>query len=265
MYRLLSMAGEGSTSGDPGPLQRRDGIATAAGWRARIRAGARGGRSPGGRIRSKWGRIGKRAEEGERALSDETGARTSRRLEARSFFLFPDRQTPDSTCHLSGELIQGHPMSPLPGMDHEVHRGKSADIRSKPLPQKPLDPVSLDRSAASLRHRQPEARSPQIIRRAKENEAFRGGLSSVLIDALILPSLPDSVGGSERPPKTHTASLFLPFRRRRFNTSRPSWVLMRFRKPWVRLRRRLLGWNVRFMHSPPARCWCNSDSVSREC
>src|SRR5690606_2036173 len=35
--------------------------------------------------------------------------------------------------------------------------------------------------------------------------------------------------------------------RRRFRSARPFLVAMRARKPWVRLRRRLLGWNVRFM------------------
>ena len=38
-----------------------------------------------------------------------------------------------------------------------------------------------------------------------------------------------------------------PFARRAFRTRRPFLVCMRARKPWVRLRRRLLGWNVRFM------------------
>jgi|SoiMethySBSTD1v2_1073268.scaffolds.fasta_scaffold925820_1 hypothetical protein len=48
-----------------------------------------------------------------------------------------------------------------------------------------------------------------------------------------------------------TVSRFRPFARRRFNTSRPFFVLMRTRKPWVRRRRRRLGWNVRFMTSDP--------------
>lgn len=44
-----------------------------------------------------------------------------------------------------------------------------------------------------------------------------------------------------------TASRFLPFARRRLNTSRPPLVAMRARKPWVRFRRILLGWYVRFI------------------
>jgi hypothetical protein len=40
---------------------------------------------------------------------------------------------------------------------------------------------------------------------------------------------------------------FRPFARRRFKTVRPAFVLMRVRKPCVRLRRMRLGWNVRFI------------------
>ena len=52
---------------------------------------------------------------------------------------------------------------------------------------------------------------------------------------------------SSTAPILYTAKRFLPLARRRFRTSRPFFVLMRTRKPCVRLRRRLLGWNVRFM------------------
>jgi hypothetical protein len=37
-----------------------------------------------------------------------------------------------------------------------------------------------------------------------------------------------------------------PFARRRLSTSRPFFVLIRTRNPWVRLRCRVFGWNVRF-------------------
>src|SRR5262245_47122492 len=44
-----------------------------------------------------------------------------------------------------------------------------------------------------------------------------------------------------------TVSRLRPFARRRFRTSCPPGVLIRARKPCVRLRRLLLGWYVRFM------------------
>ena len=42
-------------------------------------------------------------------------------------------------------------------------------------------------------------------------------------------------------------SLARPLARRRFSTRRPALVAMRARKPWVRARLILLGWNVRFI------------------
>ena len=42
-----------------------------------------------------------------------------------------------------------------------------------------------------------------------------------------------------------------PFARRAARTARPAFVLMRARKPWVRLRCKLLGWKVRFMEPFP--------------
>ena len=48
-----------------------------------------------------------------------------------------------------------------------------------------------------------------------------------------------------------TVSRFRPFARRRFRTSRPFFVAMRTRNPCVRLRRRRLGWNVRFIVVDP--------------
>jgi hypothetical protein len=45
---------------------------------------------------------------------------------------------------------------------------------------------------------------------------------------------------------TLTVSFLRPLRRRRRSTSRPAGVLMRFRKPWVRLRLFRCGWKVLF-------------------
>jgi hypothetical protein len=49
-------------------------------------------------------------------------------------------------------------------------------------------------------------------------------------------------GAQARPGQgTYAASRLRPFCRRRFSTRRPPWLPIRTRKPWVRLRRRLLG------------------------
>jgi hypothetical protein len=59
-----------------------------------------------------------------------------------------------------------------------------------------------------------------------------------------------------------------PLSRRDFSTARPPRVLIRARKPCLRLRRRLLGWNVRFttisfrrFDARSAHFW--SDEISR--
>jgi hypothetical protein len=44
-----------------------------------------------------------------------------------------------------------------------------------------------------------------------------------------------------------------PLARRFLSTARPARVLIRARKPCLRARRRLLGWNVRFKRRPPRR------------
>jgi len=241
MYLLLSMAGEGSTSEDPGPLQKGGGIVPPAEPRARIRAGGRSARWPAAHIPSRWGRIGTQAAAGERESAGGIAARATPRLEARSPVILPRRQTTDSFRHLSRDLIQRHAMRSLASIDHQIHRREIRNVRPKPLSQKPFDPVPFDRSTTALGHRDAEARSSQAVRNREKREASRMNLYATFIDTLILTSLPNAVSGGEWVPKTHTASLFLPFRRRRFKTSRPSWVLMRFRNPWVRFRRRLLG------------------------
>lgn len=50
-------------------------------------------------------------------------------------------------------------------------------------------------------------------------------------------------------PRRQTERRFRPFSRRAAMTFRPSAVRIRRRNPWTRFRRRLCGWNVRFMPS----------------
>jgi hypothetical protein len=52
-----------------------------------------------------------------------------------------------------------------------------------------------------------------------------------------------------RGPQRQAPILFRPFCRRLLRTRRPPLVRIRTRKPWVRFRFRLFGWNVRFMVS----------------
>ena len=63
----------------------------------------------------------------------------------------------------------------------------------------------------------------------------------------------EAVLGSEPLPEPahdglpYTPIRLRPFWRRLLSTSRPALVRMRTRKPWVLFRRRLFGWNVRFI------------------
>lgn len=76
------------------------------------------------------------------------------------------------------------------------------------------------------------------------------------VGALEIRSAPDAFGASQRGGRhgadparyrsSDTVRRFRPLVRRRFNTMRPFFVDIRTRNPCVFLRRRVLGWNVRF-------------------
>jgi hypothetical protein len=72
-----------------------------------------------------------------------------------------------------------------------------------------------------------------------------------VMDGWHLPARGSGAPVRRRSYSDDTVSRLRPFARRRFRTSRPFLVLMRTRKPCVRLRRRRFGWNVRFMMSDP--------------
>lgn len=55
-----------------------------------------------------------------------------------------------------------------------------------------------------------------------------------------------------------------PFARRRLRTARPFFVFIRERKPCVRLRRRLWGWNVRLEAIGVSRLLCRRERATLE-
>src|SRR5690606_32977233 len=57
-------------------------------------------------------------------------------------------------------------------------------------------------------------------------------------------------GSESKPVRAQTARRLRPLARRALMTARPPRVFMRTRKPWVRARRVLEGWYVRFMGIP---------------
>jgi hypothetical protein len=116
------------------------------------------------------------------------------------------------------------------------------------LPQQPLGPVASGSrpdlaahgepqpvvGAAVLRGHELEQRALQALPRAEHPPELRRRLQPLL--------------GAESPGQAE--SRFRPFCRRRFSTSRPPFVRIRTRKPWVLFRFRLFGWNVLFMIEP---------------
>src|SRR5206468_7988304 len=71
--------------------------------------------------------------------------------------------------------------------------------------------------------------------------AHPGGVALFEFPAFAEAVVPGEARGDGRA-RVHTVSLLRPLRRRAEMTARPDRVRMRTRNPWVRLRRRLLGW-----------------------
>src|SRR6185295_15187737 len=102
----------------------------------------------------------------------------------------------------------------------------------------------------------------QVIGGRHQRKEASGNAAPAALHAIELISRPEPCRATklhrhsaERPPEpecqdVETVSRFRPFARRRLSTMRPFLVLMRTRNPWVRRRRRRLGWNVRFMRRP---------------
>jgi len=117
-------------------------------------------------------------------------------------------------------------------------------LSAKHFADLPLDPVAPDRLRChARRHADPEAGAQKIVR----GDAH---LKNVIAESASLPeccseffspgdaarpgeAVPDAIQGDSRA---------RPFARRALSTARPPLVLMRARKPCVRLRLSLLGW-----------------------
>lgn len=132
--------------------------------------------------------------------------------------------------------------------DDEVkERLTLASMAPEAFPEKAFGPIARDRRPDLPADREPQPVMPQVVRRGQE-------LVEGTVDALALAKhAPELARGLEsmtrREPRARAQaeSRFRPFWRRRFRTSRPPFVRMRTRKPCVRFRLRLLGWNVLFI------------------
>ena len=130
-------------------------------------------------------------------------------------------------------------------------------MEAKPLAQQPLEPVARDGATGRAHaHGQAQARVAEGIA-AHDYEKVgigraptRGVYGVVLVLVGQAPATRKTVRrglASTRSPGGQTARRLRPFARRRLSTSRPPFVAIRARNPWVRLRCRLLGWKGRFI------------------
>src|SRR5690606_18060661 len=123
----------------------------------------------------------------------------------------------------------------------------------------PLDAVALDGRGRHLaRHRQPQSRRDQPVRCGQQGKKGIGRTNAVAEDARERFRFQQTPGAgkpealiSRLSRRDYGQSRARPLARRAASTLRPPLVAMRARKPWVRLRRRLLGWNVLFMTAGP--------------
>ena len=84
----------------------------------------------------------------------------------------------------------------------------------------------------------------------EETPALTGWLSKTVLKACLSRSLLffwNEKSGGEVPITNYADRRRRPRARRRAKTLRPFFVAMRARKPWLRLRFKTLGWNVRFI------------------
>jgi hypothetical protein len=135
--------------------------------------------------------------------------------------------------------------------DDQVEEGVIlVSVSPKAFTEKALRPVARYRRPDFPADREPQPVVPEVVRRGQE-------LVERTVDALALAeNAPELARGlepmarREARSRAQAESRFRPFWRRRFSTSRPPFVRMRTRKPCVRFRLRLLGWNVLFMIEP---------------
>ena len=140
------------------------------------------------------------------------------------------------------------------GNDEDVEEcGQIQTPRAEYLPDQPLDPIAHHGVTHPGADGDAEPACPSRRRSLDDHEAptVPPLPLSLQLQELPTPPQPDRIrkgsgarhgnqpgcfGGME------TVSRLRPLARRRFNTARPVGVAMRARNPWVRIRRRLLGW-----------------------
>lgn len=112
------------------------------------------------------------------------------------------------------------------------------------LPDPPFGAVPNHRVSDLGTGRDTQARRAELIPQPEAGQEASPHAGALLVDS-----------GKLRPATQfhlddETVNLLRPLARRLLSTIRPFFVFMRTRKPWVRRRRRRLGWKVRFIEIP---------------
>lgn len=125
----------------------------------------------------------------------------------------------------------------------DVEAGERVLVLAECLAGKPLQTITRSRATRSFaRNRKSEPADCQAVRASKQCEASIGAAFAALEYQckMLLFRKPRLARHSSVP--CYGQSFARPFARRAFKTLRPFFVAMRARNPWVRARRRLLGW-----------------------
>ena len=144
--------------------------------------------------------------------------------------------------------------------DGDVDRRQCFLVQTKGLARETLDAIARDRGAEDPRgDRKPQTRMADLICENGQDEIRIGESPATLFDRTKFSRQMQSFGRLERQFADRSSVLdgrygqsrLRPLARRRASRRRPLLVAIRARKPWVRARCRLLGFNVRFIAGKP--------------
>lgn len=120
-------------------------------------------------------------------------------------------------------------------------------VSTEDLSYKSFSSVSGDGAAEFSRRRDAQASDGAAVWKEEQRRITPVDAGAALVDLLKLDAATDVLVGSKPSQRCYsllTVRRLRPLARRRFNTSRPFFVLMRTRNPCVFARWRVFGWNV---------------------
>ena len=222
----------------------------AAARTSRLHAGPHTARSPRARTANRAARTGTPTRT---PATTSAGRRESTRAPWASFGQ-PSLGLAQPAPYCGGQFVGRRLHSPRPWQRHDVQcAGQFRKLTAQRLTHSPAQPVAPHGRSESLRDWHHDPRCLRCTRQCEHDDRRRYRLGPARTYARDIASPAESV------PAVHglktatsgdagqTVRRLRPFRRRRRRIARPLRVAMRARKPCRRLRRRTLGWYVRFI------------------